>query len=261
MTWDMAKGITGGIFVDKVSIMPRGKDAFGNTIHWKPRAFIDILGCCIHQNASANQDPIKTALYHTSDKNHITHGKPLPSICYHFAIPDGDEPPWYVADIAWKTYSQGAEDTLYPGDENKHLISILVMGDFDGPSYKGSLRGPTNKQLIHLHNLISYLKLCFDFGDDGVFGHCHFGKLNCPGSVLQRQIEFYRNAVASILQTILDWQKALVRWDDTCLSKYGIDGSWGEESKKAICMFQKAHNLKITGMRDPFTELVLKKYC
>jgi hypothetical protein len=223
---------------------------------WPSRSSSDILGICIHQNAGGS-DPHVTAAYHTSQNNHITPGRPLPSICYHIAITDSDDPAWLVANPLWRTYAQGSPS---PGDENLHLLSVVVMGNFDGPGHQGKQAAPTPRQMGALDAVVLWAQRVFSFTDSGMFGHYHFGKASCPGYAIQEWIEARRGAWAAMthgLGSPLQWQLALLRWDFHCLPKYGADGDWGDESKAALSFFQRAHHLKVTAVRDPFTELVL----
>jgi len=234
-----------GILVDKRDEMPRCGA-------WPTRSPSDILGVCIHQNAGGS-DPHVTAAYHTSQNNHITPGKPLPSICYHIAVTDSDEPAWLVADPLWRTYAQGSPS---PGDENLHLLSIVVMGNFDGPGHQGKQAAPTLRQMRALDAAVLWVERVFAFTDSGMFGHYHFGKAACPGYAIQEWIEARRKGWPNY-RAPLQWQLALLRWDAHCLPRYGADGDWGDESKVALSAFQRAHHLKVTAVRDPFTELVL----
>lgn len=236
-----------GILIDRIATMPKGPG------HWDKRSLAHILGVCIHQNGSPNTtDPIKTAEYHTGP-NHIAETG-LPGICYDFAIPDTQDPPWLVSEIDDVTYAQG--NPKLPGAENEHLISIIVMGGFDAPGYKGYTSGPTTNQTKKLIMLVEWLKRSFGFGDEGIFGHYHFGKAACPGYTLASWIELEREGSPD-LDSVKDWQNALLTWNSNCLPKYGADGDWGNESRRALIAFQKAKHLQVTGLQDPFTELML----
>lgn len=245
---------TSGILIDKRGEMPKGKGS------WPERDPDQILGQCAHQNGSGNfTDPKGTADYHTSPDNHITPGEPLPTTVYHFMIPDLPCPAWLTTDLLSRTYAQGASDRAgYPGDENLHLVAILVMGSYTGPGYKGQRMAPSGTQEGNFWKVTNWCKHIFGYGDEGLFGHYHFGKAACPGSYLQRRIEARRSAAAD-LASDRDWQEALLRWDENCLPKYGADGAWGRESKTALRRFQCAMKLRQTAMQDPFTELLLLK--
>lgn len=244
---DILLAITAGELVDKRGEMP----TVGS---WPVRKRESILGACVHQNAGGT-DPCITAQYHTSPDNHITPGRPLPSICYHLALLPNEDVPWLVADPLWRTYAQGSPA---PGDENTHLLAILVMGNFDGPGHRGKQAAPTPKQMHALDIAVGWAQRTFKFTDSGLFGHYHFGKAACPGYTVQEWIE-QRRRYGAHLKTDLAWQQALLRWRPTCLPKYGADDDWGEESKRAVTSFQIAHRIQVTGLRDPFTELLLMK--
>lgn len=244
--------VLGGVLKDMRSQMPRGEG------DWPLRKLSDILGQCTHQNVGNDKDPKATALYHTGKGNHITPGRALPSIVYAIAIPDlPNEPAWLVADPLWRMYSQSASDAKgYPGDENQHLLSVLVMGNFDGPGWKGKERGPSDQQLEAYERVTDWNMKTFGFSEEGLFGHYHFGKAACPGYVLMGRIDGDRDDALDI-KTDLQWQEALLRWDTDELPIHGADGVWGNESRRALIRFQQAVGLRVTGQRDPFTELVL----
>ena len=161
-----------GIFMDRRDLMPQGSG------RWPTHPITDVLGCCIHQSGSSNMtDPIKTAKYHTSTSNHITPGRAMPSICYDFVIADADGPAWLVANPLDRKYEQGS--SKHPGDENRHLLSILVMGSFSAPGYAGYRPGPTLRQLRCLEVLVHWCKDVFAFDDNALMAHSDFGKSTC----------------------------------------------------------------------------------
>lgn len=243
-----------GILVDKRAIMPRGKDAYGNVKQWTIRYITDILGVCCHQNAGNSTDPITTAKFFTSPNNSVS-PEPLPSVAYHFMIPDTIDPPWYTADVTWKTWAQGAST---PGDENLALVSVCIMGNFYAPGYKPSSGkpGPSQRQIDRLQALWNWLKACYGCEDNALFGHFDFRKSACPGTVVQDWIMSLRTH-APRLETDKEWQQALLKWNPNCLPKYGADGIWGSESKSALCMFQRSNRLECTGYQDTFSHLKL----
>jgi hypothetical protein len=245
--------VTNGVLIDKRDEMPRGTRWGGE---WPKRKFEDILGVCVHQNAGGT-DPMDTARYHAGP-NHIS-DEGLPGICYNLAIlPDGEV--WLVEDLLSRTYAQNADDDKgYPGDENTHLASVLVMGDFDGPGYIGTMN-PTGAQIGSLIWVFQWLRGIFGFGKEGICGHYHFGKAACPGIKTAQVIEEERVGY-KCFETIMDWQRALVDLEydlgNSGRDGDGVDGDWGRKSKRALRAFQKLNGLRLTGFRDPFTELML----
>lgn len=249
-----------GILIDKRADMPRGRDAQGYYIEWKrSRATpADVLGHCLHQNGSKNfTNPPRTAEYHTSKNNHITPGRPLPSGSYPIMIPDIDGPAWLTGNLDGITYAQGDNAA---GDENRHLIPVLVMGGFEDSGFKRPWTkvGPSDHQNANLIMVVTWLQRVFDYGGEGYFGHYHFGKPTCPGRALRQWTEAARagDDQANLLSD-LDWQRALLRWDPQALPRFGADGDWGGESRCALTKFQKQRGIRQTAQQDPFTALVL----
>lgn len=265
-TWDdveaaIQKAVKDGILLDKRQVMPRGVSG-GKQVEWSTVKVEDVLGCVIHQNGSRNtKDPIATARYHTMQGNHIgRNGKPLASTCYAIMIPDLPDPPWLTGDLSWRTWAQGAGEADHPGDENRHLKAVLVMGGYTGPGFKRSWTkdGPSKSQVDKLAAIVKWLMDVFGFGGEGVFGHYHFGKAACPGHALAKWVEECRDKddQAAFLSD-RGWQEALLRWSPGCLPKYGADGDWGSESTRALIAFQRSHNIRVTAQQDPFAQLLL----
>lgn len=272
----IALGVRDGVFLDMRPFMPMGYTKSRKAKEWPKRDLASILGTCFHQNGSGNSySPVNTGAYHASPDNHITPGRPLAGICYDFATPDithskfkwpggfklpnGSDPntAWLVSDLTARKYAQRAPDSKgFPGDENTHLMSCLVMGGHRGPGYRGVDDGPSKGQWVQVNKLWDWLQCAFDFGWCAAFGHYDFGKAACPGYAVMEWIEQHRvNALD--LETAKDWQEALLRWDSGCLPRFGADGDWGKESKGALVRFQQTHKMAVTALQDPFTELML----
>jgi len=243
----IACAVAAGILVDKRDEMPTGEK------EWEQREVKDILGTCIHHTGSRNTKNVAGIARYHSGPNHISDDG-LPGICYHIAIPDLDGPAWLVSDPLNRIYGQGSGN--HPGDENGHLLAVVVLGGFTGPGYKGYSEGPTAGQFAKLVRVVDWAQFVFQFGNEGLFGHYNFGKAACPGYWGMQWIDERRVGCAG-LETDLEWQQHLLKWDPNCLPKYGPDGDWGGESKYATKKFQAAHDLWATGLQDPFTELIL----
>jgi hypothetical protein len=243
-----------GLLEDWREKLPWGKG------EWRKRDNpIDVLGVCGHHSASSNQDPAKTNAYHIKP-NHISKNG-CPHICYTFGISHKHDCALLfngLDDIVW---SQGAPTKKgHPGDENRHLVSVLFFGDFSSPGHVGKCHEPTARQWAIWLGLSDWLRSLFKIKDGGWYGHRDFGKAHCPGSAIMLAMEKMR-ADARRLETITAWQEALLRWDTGCLPKYGADGDWGNESKQALVAFERDHKHKADGLRDPFTEqLLIEKY-
>lgn len=254
----IALAVSLGILIDKRDMMPRGRDAKGKRVEWRRKRATpaDVLGHCLHQNGSQNfTRPISTAKYHTSKTQHITPGRPLASTCYPIMIPDIDGPAWLTADLSWITYAQGANDA---GDENRHLIPVLVMGGYEDSGFKRpwTKAAPSDHQMTNLAAVVAWLQCVFDYDAEGYFGHFDFDKASCPGRALRQWTEAARDGRADLV-TDQQWQEALLRWNPHALPTFGADGDWGRESKYWLTMFQRQHGIKQTAVQDPFTELIL----
>ena len=238
-----------GILVDMRKQMPRGPGT------WPRVKSTDRIGLVLHQNGSSNFDkPRRTAEYHVSENNHIRPGG-LPSTVYDIMIPDSDSPPWVTADFLARKYSHASKK---PGDENLHLLAVLVMGGFRGPGYKGYAEQPSTKQLRNLEKIVDWLQFIFGFGDEGLFGHHQLGKASCPGYWGISWLEARKDEVIG-LESVEDWQNALMKWNSDALPKYGADGMWGGEGKYWLSLFQKDANIRNTGFQDEITELFLMR--
>ena len=259
--------VKNGYLLDKRDTMPRGiHPETGEEMYWRMRVLTDILGVCIHHNGSNNtQNPRSFADYHTSPNNHIrkTSGLPCPTVCYDFAVPDLMGPAWLLSDLLEVKASQGAGDNPRtsvvenPGDENRHLASVVVMGDFDSDYHDGSHEGPTHRQMNSLEKLLCAFHTLVKFSWRGLFGHLHFGKAACPGRALMAFIERKRSLEEPFFYNSEDWQNALLKWNSACLDHYGPDGIWGRESRTALTAFQRSAGIRTTAMKDPFTALKL----
>lgn len=251
----IVEAVADGWMVDiRESIQTANERYDTNRYNWPIRLLSEVLGQCTHHNASSNvSEPSKTAGYHTSKKNHITPGRPLPSIVYPICIPENGKV-LITGDILSRTYAQAYGGG--PGDENLHLVAVLVMGGFKAPGYRGYSEAPTNAQMVAHTKACQWLGELADFGPEGNFYHAHFGKPQCPGYTLMKKIDGWREQSADLVSAT-DWQQALLRWDPNCLPKYGADGDWGRESRYALVRFQRQKGMKATKMQDPFTELVL----
>ena len=214
----------------------------------------DVLGCCVHHAASPAQDVRAHARYHTGP-NHISKSG-LPGLCYTFAIGTG----WHGGrillcnDLDAITWAQGSRA---PGDENRHVLPILVLGDFRSAANPEGKPRPSDSQMERLGQLVRALQQVFGFDGEGIWGHYHFGKAACPGDHLRDWIELQRPEIEP--RGAWWWQSALLRWDPGCLPRWGADGLWGTESKRALVRFEQAHKHRADGVRDPFTALLLER--
>jgi hypothetical protein len=240
----------------------RGRLANHSTKHFRIRTNpSDVLGVCSHHSAGVSQDPQAVARYHVGP-NHISQTG-CPGLCYNFVISQDVEPTSVILardlrEICWSQAVDTKGNQDWSGDENRHLLSILVMGDFNETNRLGRSGDPAMQQLQRWEWLTQWLSELFGFDGLGYFGHYHFGKIYCPGRVLRRRIESHR-AQCQGFSSDQEWQEALLRWNPQCLPRFGADGVWGYESRRALAVFERENSHKTDGIQDPFTELLLMR--
>ena len=224
--------------VDLRKTMPRGVG------HWATRIEADVLGICTHHTGSTNQDPYKTAAYHTSPENHIRPGEGLPSICYQIFIDETGRAS-LTEDLASITWAQGKEDAISPGDENRHCISAAFAGDFESLGYTGHSKGPSDAAMGTWRSVVVCLAGIFKVSPRGMFGHKDFGKPTCPGTKLYGEILSNRP------------DRRDLKWWQLQLG-VKVDGKWGPITQQALDRKQAELGMRRTRTRDVFTELTLE---
>jgi len=148
---------------------------------WGQRPLSMINKIIVHQEL-ADGDTESVHRYHISENSHLKQGG-APRIAYHFTV-EKDGTVYQVnelKDIVWHCRGQNIES-----------IGIMLCGNFDGPTHKGT-GSPTSIQIQGLKNLLNYLSEELKFSDRPytfIRGHCDFGKENCPGNEV---IYFLRN--------------------------------------------------------------------
>lgn len=249
-----------GSFVDRRRDMPR--PPAGSVMPWPKRHVSDILGVCVHQSFSKTRDPARTAAYHTSRDNHITPGRPLPSIAYDFAVSPDDPFAQLVSEPLDRKYAQGSEKS--PGDENLALISIEVLGKFLAPGvsrarHPDATTGPDPAQHTALWRIIRWCQATFGFGDEGLFYHADFlSKPGCPGFALMKEIDAIRDRVTGIISTDREAEDALRLLYPRQMA-HVPDGVLDNADKRVLVKFQRENRLHVTGVLDHFTRLKLSR--
>lgn len=165
--------------IEKLVLAPNPRYQ-GKLWGYRPPSYINKL--IVHQSLS-EADTIAIHEYHISKKSHIKPGTGAPKICYHYTIEKSGKV--YLVndptDVVWHCKGQNMES-----------IGILVLGDFDGVEHVGKSK-PTEEQLASLRQLLDKLVGDYSLPRTEVYGHSDFGKPACPGFVLDKFIEGYRN--------------------------------------------------------------------
>lgn len=210
-----------------------------------------LKGMVVHQSLEEYRKASGNAKYHVGS-NHISDDG-LPGLSYTFFI-EADGKVIYANHIEDKPYSQGYSDR--PGDENAEFVSVCVGGNFSGPGYAGT-QTPTQAQIDSVRRLWNELAVIFNWGNDCLFGHYHFGKPTCPGNDLMEVIDSIRPMTFS---STIERQKALHRLG---YYKGEIDGRWGPVSKAALVEFQKVVSqvcsVKVDGVWGDRTSEAVKR--
>jgi hypothetical protein len=227
--------------------LPWGKNVLGLKKKWNKRFLTDIKGVCFHQSAG-NKSPYKINNYHINP-NHIS-PKGCPHICYTIVIDDKVYLCNNLDDIVW---SQGTGKQ--PGDENKYMLSVVIGGLYKS-KYAPSALSPTKYQMDCIGEVWNWAKKEFNLTDGDIFGHFDFGKASCPGDDIEKFIKDVRSKEEVLLNTVEDWQKALI---DLGYYHEIIDGCWGYLSRKALVKFQKDHFVGSNGCFDRPTAWLLRK--
>jgi N-acetyl-anhydromuramyl-L-alanine amidase AmpD len=175
--------------INHINILP-----WHPTKRWGQRNLSLIKNIVIHQSMSyykqySTKDIEGVNNYHItpSNDNHISKTG-CPHICYTFVIDDDG-----------KTYqcNEYKHITWHCKGHNIDSLGILILGDFDGPSYNGKYEKPTQEQMESLYLLLNYMidqKFYRQIDKKHIFGHTELqaNKENCPGNYLMKFVDQYR---------------------------------------------------------------------
>ncbi len=154
------------------------------TRKWGKRPLTKITKALVHQSLTTGSlEGINNYHITPGPQNHISE-KGAPHICYHYAIEkDGTICQLNaLSSLVWHT-----------GGQNTVGIGVVVLGDFDGPSYEGKDKNPTDAQFKAVDYLLHKV-IRKQFPDIEIGGHFMYGKENCPGLALQKYVEETNNA-------------------------------------------------------------------
>jgi len=208
---------------------------------WGTRELSRINKIIVHQELG--EGTIEQVNRYHIKPNHIS-PKGCPHFCYHYGIRKNGEviQANELSQITWHTKGQ-----------NGVAIGIMLVGNFAGPGHSVGTSEPTTEQLKSLDELVSYLKKSFNLSNQEVFGHYHFGKPACPGTIVQEWIENYRNNITaeiSVEKTVGEIQKRLNKLGYACGK---VDGIVGVNTMAAIRKFQSDNLLEVDGIVGPQT--------
>jgi len=153
---------------------------------WNTRKVSGIEYVAVHQVAGPGSIS-GIAKYHTrpGEQNHLSE-KGAPGISYHYGI-DKDGTCYQLTEDKYLTW--------HCAGKNTKALSVLVVGNFNGPGHEGT-EEPTKEQIQALPKLLDYLK--GKYPAIKVVGHGEHAAAShkkdyCPGDVVQEAINTYRS--------------------------------------------------------------------
>ncbi len=163
---------------------------------WSKRKFSDIKKVVIHQTASpanttGSKDIFNINNYFIKPGNHVS-ATGCPHFCYHVAIDDDGTIYWCneFTDVTWHVRGYNTES-----------IGIVLIGSFDGPTFKGKDGKPTDAQINSLIKVLNSIILnLFELKKikkEDVFGHTNLdpiSKENCPGTIIMQILQQWKTS-------------------------------------------------------------------
>ena len=156
---------------------------------WSKRGMAAIKKIVVHQSLTTYTKTTLSGInnYHIKPgpQNHISPNG-APHICYHYGI-EGDGKVSHLNHLSSTVW--------HAKGQNTSSIGILVVGDFDGPTYTGKDVNPTEEQSDSLRKLLNYLMdyETLSLTPQDVYCHNDFGKENCPGNYLTEVVKTYKS--------------------------------------------------------------------
>ena len=147
---------------------------------WSKRPLNKINKLIVHQSLTTGSLKGINNYHITPGSNNHISNKGAPHICYHYAIDANGNVHQCnnLSSLVWHTKGQ-----------NTSGIGIVVLGNFDGPTYKGT-NSPTELQIKNTNRLIDFLLKKHDINIESseIYGHKDFGKENCPGNKIYEDV-------------------------------------------------------------------------
>ena len=141
---------------------------------WSKRPLNKINKIVVHQSLTTGSLKGINNYHITPGKDNHISNKGAPHICYHYAV-----------DQEGKVHQCNNLSSLvsHTKGQNTSGIGVVVLGNFDGPTYKGTST-PTELQIKNTNRLIDFLlkKADINIESSEIYGHADFGKENCPGT-------------------------------------------------------------------------------
>ncbi len=202
-------------WVDKLPWHPRRR--------WAKRNLEEIDRIVIHQTlTTATIEEVNHYHITPSPHNHLS-PQGAPHIAYHYLIQSDGLPVQAnkIEDVTWHTKGY-----------NTLGIGVALCGNFIGEGYNDGDPGPTEAQMNSLKELIPLLQVAYHIPNMKIYGHYHFGKPACPGTVVKNWIESIRKPAEDII--------ADPAQRDIASAIYSLAQNWSPQ--KRIKLYQKGLN-------------------
>ena len=169
------------LVVKKLTLVTNPRYANGKKWGYRSTKLIDKI--IVHQELG-EANTIAVHNYHISPESHLKPGVGAPAIAYHYTI----EKDGTVYDV-----NPDTSVVWHCRGQNLNSIGIMLVGDFDGPTHKGRSK-PTEDQIKNLKKLLTHLCQRYGLLFSEVYGHCDFGKQNCPGTLVYEEVLKFRDS-------------------------------------------------------------------
>jgi peptidoglycan hydrolase-like protein with peptidoglycan-binding domain len=197
-------------------------------------------------------------------------------VSYWPDLEDGRYVVYRLWDDEWVTWATGGH--------NEDTISVACAGMHETrwmPQWSAkNARDPERMQFMAVQSLVlDYLLPRYNLGPSDIRGHFDFGKVTCPGDVLEAWIRTMRGEAVGWLEPerrlweeqtidlspppVKPDRRPLDTWEDRqkallCLGydlgKLGADGRFGFRTRSAVEALQEREGLVVDGVWGPLTE-------
>jgi hypothetical protein len=217
----------------------------------------------VHQTQGSTKPPVRQALLNEAEffiapddpATPDVEGRGFPGFAYTFWIPFKPEITQNGAPIIYRcqpdeviSYHTGKHGDIV--GRNSVGVAIAFQGLFRSRTSREA-PNPSWQQTALFRGLLDYLFSRYTLTPLDLFGHCDFGKEDCPGFDLEARIDDVRSEYVRRLKLV-----SLDNWRErqAALATAGflrtteVDGDYGPITRKAVERLQHAHGYPVTGL-------------